>query len=106
MAVLFTDLDSRDSNQIVAQLQATGVRHKVTKARHRLPFRFGLLQLELEKGALPGEALLACVKALEEGGAKAVASNHGHLLALHLPGFRSPDFQNMPFRYPFGVSCR
>ena len=31
MAVLFTDLDSRDSNQIVAQLQATGVRHKVTK---------------------------------------------------------------------------
>ena len=31
MAVLFTDLDSRDSNQIVAQLQSTGVRHKITQ---------------------------------------------------------------------------
>jgi flagellar M-ring protein FliF len=31
MVVLYTDLDSRDSNQIVAQLQSTGVAHKVSK---------------------------------------------------------------------------
>ena len=36
LAVLFTDLDSRDSNQIVANLQSANVHHKVSKDGSRI----------------------------------------------------------------------
>ncbi|MBC26372.1 MAG: flagellar M-ring protein FliF [Rhodospirillaceae bacterium] len=56
LAVLFTDLDSRDSNQIVANLQGANVHHKVSKDGSRIMVpadQVNQLRLSLAQQGIP-----------------------------------------------------
>ena len=56
LAVLFTDLDSRDSNQIVANLQSANVHHKVSKDGSRIMVpseQVNQLRLSLAQQGIP-----------------------------------------------------